>query len=341
MTLSIGRTHGDLQLATLGWLVLATLGVLAMPLGVEAQQAGKVPRIAVLTTSSPPGTFATEEFIQGLRDLGYVEGRNINIEWRWGHGTTERFPEYAADVVRLNVDVIVASNAAAGHAARLATKTIPIVIPTMGDPVADGFVASLARPGGNITGLTLQSPELQGKRLQLLKEALPSVSRVALLVDSNELGYRAVAAEAESAATLLGIRPQPVVEVRAPTDFLAAFGTITKTGAQAVHVVSGTMMFVSRTRLAEHALKARLPMTCGGREYVQVGCLMSYGPSLGGLFRTAAQLVDRILRGARPADLPVEQPTKFEFVINLKTAKALGLTVSASLLARADEVIGP
>jgi putative ABC transport system substrate-binding protein len=209
------------------------------------------------------------------------------------------------------------------------------------DPVADGFVASLARPGGNITGLTFQSPELQGKRLQLLKEALPSVSRVALLVDTNEPGYRAVAKEAESAASLLGIRPEPVVEVRAPTDFLAAFGTLTKSGAQAVHVVSGTMVYVSRNRLAEHALKARLPMSCGGGEYVEAGCLMSYGASLGDLFRNAAQYVDRILRGARPADLPVEQPTKFELVINLRTAKALGLTVPPSLLARADKVIDP
>ena len=323
----------------IGLAVILAASFFTALLAAEAQQAGKVPRIAVLTTSSPPGSFATDEFILGLRDLGYVDGRNIIIEWRWGRGTTERFPEYAADMVRLNVDLIVASNTAAGHAARRATKTIPIVIPTMIDPVADGFVASLARPGGNITGLTFQSPELQGKRLQLLKEALPSVSRVALLVDSNESGYRNVVKEAESAASLLGIRSEPVVEVRAPTDFLAAFGTITKSGAQAVHVVSGTMVFVSRNRLAEHALKARLPMTCGGGEYVEAGCLMSYGASIGSLFRNAAQYVDRILRGARPADLPVEQPTKFELVINLKTAKALGLTIPQSLLLRADQVI--
>jgi putative ABC transport system substrate-binding protein len=322
-----------------GFLLTSLAGALAVPLAGEAQQAGKMPRIAVLTTSSPPGTFATDELIRGLRDLGYVDGRNIRIEWRWGRGTTERFHEYAADVVRLNVDVIVASNTAAGHAAQVATKTIPIVIPTMIDPVGDGFVASLARPGGNITGLTFQSSELHGKRLQLLKEALPSVSRVALLVDSNERGYRAVAKEAESAASLLGFRSEPVVEVRVPTDFLAAFGTITKSGAQALHVVSGTMVFVSRNRLAEHALKARLPMACGGREYVEAGCLMSYGASLGSLFRNAAQYVDRILRGARPADLPIEQPTQFELVINLKTAKALGLTIPPSLLARADHVI--
>jgi putative ABC transport system substrate-binding protein len=336
----IRLTRGSLRVAALG-LVLAAMGVLGIPFAVDAQQAGKVPRIAVLTTSSPPGTFATDALIQGLRDLGYVEGRNIIIEWRWGHGTTERFPEYAADVVRLNVDLIVASNTAAGHAARLATKTIPIVIPTMIDPVGDGFVASLARPGGNITGLTFQSRETQGKRLQLLKEALPGVSRVAVLVDSNERGHRATAKEAESAATLLGIRTKPIVEVRTPADFPAAFSTLSRARVQAVHVVTGTMVFVNRARLAEQAVNALLPMTCGGGEYVEAGCLMSYGPSLAGLFRSAAQLVDRILRGARPADLPVEQPTKFELVINLKTARALGVTVPASLLARADRVIDP
>jgi putative ABC transport system substrate-binding protein len=242
-------------------------------------------------------------------------------------------------VVRLNVDVIVAANAAAGHAARRATRTIPIVIPTMADPVADGFVASLARPGGNITGLTFQSPELQGKRLQLLKEALPSVARVALLVDSNERQYRATAREAESAAEVLGIRPQPVIEVRDPSAFPGAFGTITKEGARAVLTVGGTMLFVNRAQLAEHALKAHLPMMCDVRESVDAGCLMSYGASLGDLFQQAAELVDRILRGARPADLPVEQPRTFELIINLKTARALGLTIPQSLLQRADEVI--
>jgi len=314
-------------------------GLLAAPLAVEGQPAGKVPRIAVLTTTSPPGSPATDAFVQGLRDLGYVEGRNITIEWRWGRGTTERFPEFAADVVRLNVDAILASNAAAGQAARQATKTIPIVIPTMADPVTDGFVASLARPGGNITGLTFQSPELQGKRLQLLKETLPNVSRIALLVDSNERQYRSVAKDAESAAAVLGIRPQPLVEVREPNNFPAAFSAITKEGARAVLVVGGTMLFVNRARLSEHALKARLPMMCDVREAVEAGCLMSYGASLGDLFRHAAGLVNRILKGSKPADLPVEQPTTFELIINLKTAKALGLTIPQSLLARADEVI--
>jgi putative tryptophan/tyrosine transport system substrate-binding protein len=323
--------------AVFGYVVLAILGVLDTPLGVDAQQIGKVPRIAILTTASPPGSTSTDAFIRGLRDLGYIEGRNINIEWRWGRGTTERFAEYAADVVRLNVDVIVASSAAAGQAARLATKRIPIVIPTMADPVADGFVTSLARPGGNITGLTFHTPELQGKRLQLLKETLPGASPVALLMDSSE--YRSRLREAESAASVLGIRTQPLVEVQGPGNLQAAFATITKEEAHAVLVVGGTMFYINRARLAQYALKARLPMMCPVREHVDAGCLMSYGTSLDDLFRNASRLVDRILKGTPPADLPVEQPTKFELVINLKTAKALGLTIPQSVLLRADEVI--
>src|SRR5713101_4253649 len=248
-------------------------GLLAAPLAVEGQPAGKVPRIAVLTTTSPPGSPATDAFVQGLRDLGYVEGRNITIEWRWGRGTTERFPEFAADVVRLNVDVILASNAAAGQAARQATKTIPIVIPTMADPVTDGFVASLARPGGNITGLTFQSPELQGKRLQLLKEALPPVSRVALLMDVNDRNYHSVAREAESAARALGVRLHPLVEARSPGDLNGLFGTITRQGVGAVLIVGGTMLYANRVQVAEHALKSRLPMMCDTRENVEVVAL--------------------------------------------------------------------
>jgi len=320
---------------------LSTLAgsVLAAPLAAEAQPAGKVPRIAFLTTTSPENSLTADAFRRALRDLGYVEGQNLTVEWRWGRGTTERFPEFAADVVRLNVDVIVAANTAAGRAAQRATKTIPIVIPTMTDPVGDGFVASLAQPGGNITGLSFQSPDLQGKRLQVLKEALPSVSRVALLMDSNETKYRLVAKEAESVARAIGVRPQPLVEVQNPTDLPAAFSRITRDRADAVLIIGGTMLYVNRALLAQHALKARLPMVCDVREDVEAGCLMSYGASLDDLFHQAAKFVARILRGARPSDLPVEQPTKFEFVINLKTAKALGLTIPPSLLQRADQVI--
>jgi len=314
-------------------------GLLAAPLAAGAQQAGKVARIAFLTTTSPENSPTTDAFRRALRDLGYVEGQNLSVEWRWGRGTTERFPEFAADVVRLNVDVIVAANTAAGQAAQRATRTIPIVIPTMADPVADGFVVSLAQPGGNITGLSFQSPDLQGKRLQVLREALPSASRVALLMDRNETKYHQVAREAESVARSMGVRPQPLVEVQTPKDFPEAFSRIAREKANAVLVVGGTMLYVNRVLLAQHALKARLPMVCDVRADVEVGCLMSYGASLEDLFRQAANLVARILRGARPSDLPVEQPTKFELVINLKTAKALGLTIPPSLLQRADQVI--
>ncbi|HEV3165411.1 MAG TPA: ABC transporter substrate-binding protein [Isosphaeraceae bacterium] len=314
-------------------------GLLAAALTAEAQGPGKVARIAFLTTTSPENSPTTDAFRRALRDLGYVEGQNLAVEWRWGRGTTEQFPEFAADVVRLNVDVIVAANTAAGRAAQRATKTIPIVIPTMGDPVADGFVASLAQPGGNITGLSFQSPDLQGKRLQILREALPSVFRVALLMDSNETKYRQVVREAESAARAIGVRPQPLVEVQSPNDLPEAFSRITRERANAVLVVGGTMLYVNRVLLAQHALKARLPMVCDVREDTEAGCLMSYGASLEDLFHQAAKLVARLLRGARPSDLPVEQPTKFDLVINLKTAKALGLTIPPSLLQRADEVI--
>ncbi len=322
--------------------VLSLALLAAAPLATEAQQTGKVPRIAFLTTSSPENSNPPiDAFRRALRDLGYVEGQNLAVEWRWGRGTTERFPEFAADVVRLNVDVIVAANTAAGQAAQRATKTIPIVIPTMANPVADGFVSSLARPGGNITGLSFQSPDLQGKRLQVFKEALPSTSRVALLMDSNETKYRQVAREAESVARAIGVRPQPLVEVQSPNDLPEAFSRITRERADAVLIVGGTMLYVNRVLLAQHALKARLPMVCDVRDAVEAGCLMSYGASLEDLFHQAAKLVARILRGARPSDLPVEQPTKFELVINLKTAKALGLTIPPALLQRADQVIDP
>jgi ABC-type uncharacterized transport system substrate-binding protein len=319
--------------------IVLVLGLLASPIAGEAQRKGQVPRIAFLSSTSPGTSPATEAFLQGLRDLGYSEGKNIIVEWRWGRGTTQRFPEFAADVVRLKVDVIVAANSPAGYAAQAATRTIPIVIPTMNDPVGDGFVANLARPGGNITGLTFQQREIQSKRLQLFKEALPISSPMALLVDLSEAHSHLSAREAESAARELGVRLHPLVEARSPGDLNGVFGTITKEGARAVFVVGSTMLYANRVQLAEHARKGRLPMMCQVGENVAAGCLMSYGASLPHLFRRAATFVDKILKGAKPADLPVEQPTKFELVINMKTAKALGLTIPPSLLLRADQVI--
>jgi putative ABC transport system substrate-binding protein len=320
---------------------IAGLGsAVAWPLAGLAEQPPKVPRIAFLSTASPPGSPAIQAFIRGLADLGRIEGRNIAIEWRWGRGSTERFPEFAAEVVGLGVDVILAANSAAGLAAKNATETIPIVIATMEDPILQGFAASFARPGGNITGISLQTPDFQGKRLQLFKEALPNLARVAVLIDA---AGRAHAREiemtsAETTARALNIELGPVAEVQRPEEIAGAFATLAKEAAvDGVLVIGGTMIFANRAELARQA--PRISLMCGLREEAEVGCLMSYGPRLTELFRRAAALVDKILKGVTPAELPVEQPTTFDFVVNLKTAKALGLKIAPPVLARADEVI--
>jgi ABC-type uncharacterized transport system substrate-binding protein len=318
-------------------LILA-LGLALAPLAVKAQQSGKIARIAFLSTTSSPDTPTTAAFRQGLRELGYVEGQNIIVEWRWGGGKTEAFPAFASEVARLNVDVIVAANDAAGRAAQQATKRIPIVIAVMADPVGSGFVSTLARPGGNITGLSMQAPELAAKRLQILKEAIPNLSRVALLADNNDLGHRQAATELEAAARTLGVQ----VRLHAVSDrreLNGAFATTVKEGAGAVFLIGGTMFYANRAEVGELALKSRLPMMCGPRETMHAGCLISYSAALTDRFRRAADFVDKILKGAKPADLPVEQPTKVPLVIDLKTAKALGLTIPQTLLLRADQVI--
>ncbi len=310
------------------------------PLRSLAQQPQKVPRIGVLTTASPPGSPYTQAFIRGLADLGRVEGRNITIEWRWGRGSTERFPEYAAEVVGLEVDVILAANSPAGLAAKNATTTIPIVIATMEDPVQQRFATSLAHPGGNITGLSLQSPDLQGKRLQLFKEALPTLAQVAVLIDAAGRPHARETdmKSAETTAHALNMELEPVVEVQRLEEIAGAFAMLAKEAAvDGVLVMGGTMVFANRAELARQALK--IPLMCGLREEAEAGCLMSYGPKLTVLFRRAAVLVDKILKGVAPAELPVEQPTTFEFVVNCKTAKALGLTIAPHVLAIADEVI--
>jgi putative ABC transport system substrate-binding protein len=313
-------------------------GLIGSPLAALAQQPGKVPRIGFISTTLPGSSPATDAFLQGLRELAYVEGRSIAIEWRWGRGSTRQFPEFAADMVRLKVNIIVAANDTAGHAAQLATRTFPIVIPDMADPVGSGFVANLARPGGNITGLTLQSFDIVAKRLQLFREAFPKAPRIGLLVDSTTLDSRQEAAEAETAARVLGMQLQRL-EVSTSTGLEDAFAALATEGANAVFTVGGTLFYANRVQLAEQALKRQLTMMCGGRDAVQAGCLMGYSANLEDLFRRAAIYVDKILKGASPADLPVEQPTKFELAINLKTAKALGITMPPWLLSRADEVI--
>jgi putative ABC transport system substrate-binding protein len=318
---------------------LGALGLLVGPRGAGAQPAGKAPRIAFLTTTAPGGSPPTDAFLQGLRDLGYIPGQNITIEWRWGHGNPQRLPDFASEVAKLNVDIIVAANDVAGRAARQATKTIPIVIATIGDPVGGGFVDSLARPGGNVTGLTMLGPDTGAKRLQILKEAFPHLSRVGLLVDVADLGHGATLREIVAAAPALQVQIGPRVDVNAPDALAGAFATSTKGRAMAVVTVGGTTLYANRVRLAQLAVASRLPMMCGPPEFVAASCLMGYSTNLAEAFRRAAVYVDKILKGAKPGDLPIEQPTKFELVINLKTAKALGLTIPPSLLQRTDQVI--
>jgi len=316
-------------------LVLA-LGLTLAPLVAEAQPAGKIPRIGILRPGSPPDPLV-EAFRQGLHELGYAEGRNISIEYRWAEGRDERLPSLAADLVRLQVDVIVAG--AAAVAVKQATNVIPIVMPTAAVPGKHGLVASLARPGGNVTGLTSLSDELPGKWMELVKETLPRVFRVAVLWDPA--GDSSQVTTSEVAAGSLGMRVQ-VLKVSRPDGFESAFTEAKKNQAGALIVLGSPFFYAQRTRLVELAAKHRLPAIYAQREFVVgPGGLMSYGTDFHSLFRRAATYVDKILKGAKPADLPVEQPTKFELVINLKTAKALGLTIPQSVLGRADQVIDP
>jgi putative ABC transport system substrate-binding protein len=285
-----------------------------------------------------------EAFRQGLRDLGYVEGRNVVIEYRDAEGKHERLPALAAELVALKVDVIVA--AASNHlalAAKQATRTLPIVFAAVVDPVASGLVTSLARPGGNVTGASILSSELVGKRLELLTQAIPGVSRVAVLWLPGALGERVekdMLKEADVAARALGVRLQ-FVEARGPADLDRAFSDMTRARAGAMTVLPSAMFLRERRRLVDLAAEHRLPAVYTVKEYVDAGGLMAYAPNLADVVRRAATYVDRILKGAKPGDLPVEQPTKFELVINLKTARTLGLTIPPSVLARADQVIDP
>jgi len=282
-----------------------------------------------------------EAFRQGLRDLGYVEGRNVVIEYRDAEGKHERLPALAAELVALKVDVIVAPPTPAALAAKQVTKTIPIVFAAVSDPVSSGLVTSLARPGGNVTGLSDLTPELVGKCLEQLKQAVPGVSRAAVLWQPGAFGERTekdLLKAAEVAARALGVRLQ-FVEARGPDDFDRAFSKMTSARADALTVLPTAMFVSERRRLVDLAAKNRLPTVFPYRESVDAGGLMSYGPNLADMYRRAATYVDKILKGAKPGDLPVEQPTKFELVINAKTAKALSLTIPQSVLLRADQVI--
>jgi putative tryptophan/tyrosine transport system substrate-binding protein len=321
--------------------LIAAGALLAAPLAAVAQQAAKIARIGFLTANLAPNPHLREAFRQGLRDLGYVEGRNVVIEYRYAEGKPERLPALAAELVALKVDVIVASGTLAALAAKQATRTLPIVFSPAGDPVGSGLVTSLARPGGNVTGLSAFAPELVGKRLELLKQAVPGVSRVAVLWQPGAFGERAemdTLKLAEVAARDLGV-PLQFVEARGPADFDRAFSDMTRARAGALTVLASNMFNSERRRLVDLAAEKRLPALYSARELVDAGGLMSYGPNLADLYRRAATYVDKILKGANPAGLPVEQPTKFELVINLKTAKVLGLTIPQSVLTRADDLI--
>jgi putative ABC transport system substrate-binding protein len=319
-----------------------TLGALSAPLASEAQQAAKVPRIGWLANNLAATPHTHEAFRQGLRDLGYVEGRNLVIEYRDAEGKLERLPALAAELVALKVDVIFAGGGTLpALAAKQATRTLPIVFADAADPVTSGLVTSLARPGGNVTGLFSLFAELVSKRLELLKQAVPGVSRVAVLWQPGGLPERTekdMLKGAEVAARALGVRVQ-FVEARGPAEFDGAFSEMTRARAGALTVLGTPMFITGRRRLVDLAAKNRLPTVFSGRDWVDAGGLMAYGPNVPDLFRRAATYVDKILKGAKPGDLPVEQPTKFELVINLKTAKALGLTIPQALLIRADEVI--
>ena len=317
------------------------LGLVAVPLAAEAQQAAKVPRIGYLAGDLATNLHLHEAFRQGLRHLGYVEGHNLVIESRDAEGKFERLPILAAELVALQVDVIVAPTTVAALAAKQATRTLPIVFPVAADPVTSGLVTSLARPGGNVTGLSNLAPDLVGKGLEQLKQAVPGANRVAVLWQPGVLPERTrkdMLKAADVAARALGVRLQ-FVEARGSDDFDRAFLEMTTARAGALTVLGSSMFLSERRRLVDLAAKNRLPAMYAWREGVDAGGLMAYGPDLADLFRRAATYVDKILKGAKPADLPVEQPTKFELVINLKLAKALGLTIPQSVLLRADHVI--
>jgi putative tryptophan/tyrosine transport system substrate-binding protein len=319
--------------------ILFVVVLLAVAVVAEAQQSTKIPRIGYLAGASHAAiAFRLEAFRQGLRELGYLEGKNIGIEYRYSEGNFRRQKELAFELARANVDVIVTSGPASTRAAKEATATIPIIMTFDSDPVGSGSVASLARPGGNITGLSTLAPEISGKQLELLKEIVPKLSRVAVIGSSANPGNAQVLKGMEAAAQVFSVKLQ-YLDILDPKELEAAFRTASNERADAMVVLAGTVIIAQRARIADLAIKSRLPSIYERREFVEAGGLMSYGISIIDLDRRAATYVDKILKGAKPADLPVEQPTKFEMVINLKTAKQIGLTVPPNVLARADKVI--
>ena len=320
---------------------LAVLGVIAAPLAAEAQPAARTPRIGVLLPGAPAAAARNprmQAFYQSLREFGWVEGQNVVFERRYAEGQYGRLSALATELARLNVDVILTASTPPAQAAKSATTSIPIVILDPGDPVATGLVTSLAWPGGNVTGVSSIAPDLAAKRLEMLKEAAPKTSRVAVLFNAAIPPAEIAMKELRAAAQVLGLRIESVA-VQGPKGFEEAFGTITQDRADGLIVFPDPLTFTNQDLIVNFAAKSRISSLFGAKEFVEIGGLMSYGPSYPGMFRRGAYYVDKILKGAKPADLPLEQPTKFELVINLKTAKALGLTIPQSILIRADEVI--
>jgi putative ABC transport system substrate-binding protein len=319
--------------------ILCAVILLAVAVIAEAQQPAKIPRVGFLTASSLSVISARlDSFRQGLRDLGYAEGKNIVIEDRYAEEKIDRLPELAAELVRLKVDIIVTAGPQSTRAAKQATVTIPIVMAFDFDPVGNGFVASLARPGGNITGLSTLAPQISGKQLELLKEIVPRLNRVATLGNSTDPGNAQVVGETERAAVALGVQ-HLYLDARTAEDIESAFRAATKGRADAVLALSSFLFIAQRRQLVDLAVKTRFPAIYDRREFVEAGGLMTYGVSQTDLFRRAATYVDKILKGAKPGDLPVEQPKKFEFIVNLKAAKQIGLTIPPNVLARADKII--
>jgi len=337
----VSDTSGPLSVVRKRILCLALSAMLfALCFPAHAQQPTKIPRIGYLALAARPSTnpLRLDAFRQGLRQLGYVEGKSIVIEWRYAEGKLDRLSELVAELVRLKVEVIVTAGPAPTRAAKGATATIPIVMTQDPDPVGNGFVASLARPGRNITGLSTHAPEISAKQLELLRETVPKLSRVTVFGTSTIPGHALSLREIGLAAGTLNIQLE-YLDVLGPKDIETAFRTVSKEHADALIVLGGSVLNSQRTRILEFAVKSRLPVISTGRAMVEAGGLMSYGVNVTDLDRRAATYVDKILKGAKPAELPVEQPTKFELVINLKTAKQIGLTIPPNVLARADRVI--
>jgi putative ABC transport system substrate-binding protein len=324
--------------------VIALLGggvgsVLSWPLAARAQQPPRIPRIGVLLAGTP-ASFSprAKAFLEGMRDLGYEEGKTVAIDWKWGNDQVERLPKLAAELARPDVQAIVTGGTPAAQALKTATRTIPIVMAIIGDPVAAGLVDSLARPGGNATGFSIVAPDLSGKRLELLKEVVPKLSSVGVLLNVANPQSEIELKEMEVASRVLGVELHPI-RVSAESSLQSAFEKIPRGSIQAIIVLTDAVLFSQRKQIVALAATNRLPGMYFFREFVQEGGLLSYAPSDTDLFRRSASYVDKILKGTTPGDLPIEQPTKFELAINLKTARALGLDISATLLGRADEVI--